>query len=1065
MTATLACEPGAIAQELRGRRCKGLRLLARALALGALGGWLPVLAQQQTAAEQPATTVEEVVVTGSRIAAPNETSTSPIQVISAQSIQTTGKTDISDVITQLPQNFNNALGQDLGNGTSGLTTAGGVATADLRGLGPNRTLVLVDGRRLGQGSPYTAIQSPAPDLDQIPSGLVERVEVVTGGASAAYGSDAIAGVINFILKRNFQGFQIDGQFNENWHNNGNTEVQNLVREFGAEPATGSIQDGRQRNWDILMGTNFADGNGNITGYLRYRHADPVPASDRDFGGCQLFPTTNAAGNITGVACGGSSNSNFFRPLTGPNAGSTIGYSVFGSNLIPQGSGVVTTPPAAFNSQPYIYMTREDDRYQAAFLAHQTVEDYFQPYMEFFFMDDRTHQQIAPAAAFRSQNPLDPFGSANYPVNCDNPLLSAQQAGILCSAEQLAYVGANPGQACIYHTTNGVVSSPNCADVEIGRRNIEGGGRISDYEHQNYRAVFGSKGNFADAWSYDLYGQYYYTTFFNANQKYLNFQSITNALQVTGTRSNPACISGPPCVPWNIWSDGGVTQSQLDYLYLTGTGQGTSQLRTLHAELQGQLGQYGMTSPLAHDGIAIDIGYEHRNDHEFFQPDSAEQSGLLSGFGSAAVAIDNSVAVDEGFAELRVPIVQDAPGAKDLLFDTGYRRSNYSTTGVANTYKFELQYAPVAAYRLRASYDKAIRAPSVVELFNPQLVNTAGLGNDPCAPTFNANGSIAAPAVFTLAQCEHTGVTAAQYGNGGTTNRIPQGAAGQLSQLSGGNPNLKPEQAETYTIGINFAPGLVPNLQGSIDYYHIALSGGVGTIPSSVILNNCANTGDPFYCSQVVRSPVTGGLTGANIATGGYIVQTNVNVASELASGIDLQLSYRHDLPAGLGGLNFDLFGTWVQHLETTPVPGAHTYDCGGYFGFTCQTINPRWHHIFRATWSMPWHVSTSATWRYIGPVSQDNNSPDPTLHFSANSATGTVGYDYFNARIPSFNYLDLEANWQVNRVLSLRAGVNNVMDKDPPVVNSLIVAGGAANTYDIYDMFGRQLFVAFSARF
>ncbi|HKD55049.1 MAG TPA: TonB-dependent receptor plug domain-containing protein, partial [Steroidobacteraceae bacterium] len=265
------------------------RGLVRALALATLAGCLPALAQQQTAAEQPAATVEEVVVTGSRIAAPNATSTSPIQVISAQSIQTTGKTDISDVITQLPQNFNNSLGQDLGNGTSGLTTAGGVATADLRGLGPNRTLVLVDGRRLGQGSPYTAIQSPAPDLDQIPSGLVERVEVVTGGASAAYGSDAIAGVINFILKRNFQGFQIDGQFNENWHNNGNTDVQNLVREFGGTPATGSIRDGRQRNWDMLMGTNFADGNGNITAYLSYRHADAVPASDRDFGGCQLFP--------------------------------------------------------------------------------------------------------------------------------------------------------------------------------------------------------------------------------------------------------------------------------------------------------------------------------------------------------------------------------------------------------------------------------------------------------------------------------------------------------------------------------------------------------------------------------------------------------------------------------------------------------------------------------------------------------------------------------------------------------------------------------------------------------
>src|SRR5450432_1633186 len=207
-------------------------------------GWgLSALAQT---AEGASPALEEVIVTGTRIAVPNAVSTSPIQVISAESLATTGKTDISDVITQLPQNFNNGIGQDLGNGTSGLTTAGGVATADLRGLGPARTLVLVDGRRLGVGSPNTAIAEPAPDLDQIPAGLVERVEVVTGGASAAYGSDAIAGVVNFIMKRNFQGFQVDAQVGENWHNNGNTGVQALVRDFdNTVPATGTKFDGKK----------------------------------------------------------------------------------------------------------------------------------------------------------------------------------------------------------------------------------------------------------------------------------------------------------------------------------------------------------------------------------------------------------------------------------------------------------------------------------------------------------------------------------------------------------------------------------------------------------------------------------------------------------------------------------------------------------------------------------------------------------------------------------------------------------------------------------------------------
>jgi outer membrane receptor protein involved in Fe transport len=147
-------------------------------------------------------------------------------------------------------------------------------------------------------------------------------------------------------------------------------------------------------------------------------------------------------------------------------------------------------------------------------------------------------------------------------------------------------------------------------------------------------------------------------------------------------------------------------------------------------------------------------------------------------------------------------------------------------------------------------------------------------------------------------------------------------------------------------------------------------------------------------------------------------------------------------------------------LQSTPVPGGNTYDCAGLFGFTCQTIDPRWHHIFRTTWITPWDVTGSLTWRYIGKVSQDNNTADPTLHFATSGA-----YDFFNATIPSFSYLDLEATWHANKNLTIRAGANNVLDKDPPLLNSQIVAGGAANTYDVYDMFGRQLFVAFTARF
>jgi outer membrane receptor for ferrienterochelin and colicin len=171
------------------------------------------------------------------------------------------------------------------------------------------------------------------------------------------------------------------------------------------------------------------------------------------------------------------------------------------------------------------------------------------------------------------------------------------------------------------------------------------------------------------------------------------------------------------------------------------------------------------------------------------------------------------------------------------------------------------------------------------------------------------------------------------------------------------------------------------------------------------------------------------------------------------------MNYHLDLPPGFGGVSFALNGSYLLHNETQPLPGAHTYDCAGLFGATCETVNPHWHHLFRTTWDSPWEVSASLTWRYIGKVEEDNNTSDPTLQ---NASYGA--YDYANARIPAFNHLDLEVTWNVNRILQIRAGANNILDKDPPVVNTYVVAGGAANTYSTYDMFGRQLLLAFTAK-
>src|SRR5882672_5507207 len=313
-----------IASELRGRAT-----VRRGLVLACT--LLPAASWAQAQPQAPAQAPEQIVVTGTRLPNANLTSTSPNQVVTAQEIAISGRNDVSDILQMLPQSFSNDLGQDLGNRTSGLTTAGGVSTADLRGLGPNRTLVLVNGRRLGNGSPYTVIQSPAPDLDQIPARLVERVEVVTGGASAVYGADAVAGVVNFITKKDYEGIEFEAQTGFNYHNNDSAYPQSLAADAGFTSPSGASTDGHSVNYSLIGGANTGDGRGNFTAYLGYQTQDPVRSDDRDFGAGQLFTDKDAQGVPIGVFMSGSGNSNWFEPKSGPRGNDpTAVFSVLGN---------------------------------------------------------------------------------------------------------------------------------------------------------------------------------------------------------------------------------------------------------------------------------------------------------------------------------------------------------------------------------------------------------------------------------------------------------------------------------------------------------------------------------------------------------------------------------------------------------------------------------------------------------------------------------------------------------------------------------------------------------------
>jgi outer membrane receptor protein involved in Fe transport len=629
------------------------------------------------------------------------------------------------------------------------------------------------------------------------------------------------------------------------------------------------------------------------------------------------------------------------------------------------------------------------------------------------------------------------------VNCSNPLLSAQEATILCTPAEIATDKAHPGAVS--------------ADVVIGRRNIEGGLRLTTNVHKNYRAVAGIGGKLSDAWSYDASALYYHTSSFSTHQNEVSSAAVNKALQVTTDPSGrPVCISGGSCVPYNIFRTGAVTAQQLAYVKVSGTDGGANTQQIIEADFTGQLDRYGLIAPWAREGVAFNAGAEHRAETLEYAPDATELSGTLAGFGPF-VAIDKQLSVDEGFLEIRIPIAQHRPLINDLTVDAAYRYSVYSTAGRANTYKVDLQFAPVADLRLRTSFDRVVRAPNLIELYTPLTQSLSEDLSDPCAPIG------ARHATASLTQCIHMGVTAAQYGNGiapafGGTNTITQCIVG-CGVASGGNPGLAPETADTWSLGVTFTPTAIPSFTASVDYFHILLNGAIGTIPEGVTLKQCLASGDPTWCSQIVRTPA-GDLASGSVADGGYILRRDVNTGAARVSGIDVQANYWQLLPGRWGALTASLNGSWLQRKSSTLYRSAPSYDCAGLFGATCDgSANPTWRHNLRVTWEMPWELQLSAQWRFIGRTSFDNNSPQISLQ---NQEIGF--FDPVLTHIPNYSYLDLTANWGVSGHVQVRAGVNNVFDKDPPLLPVLFTPS-PLNTLPTYDIVGREVFLALRATF
>ena len=817
----------------------------------------------------------EILVTGSRISNPNLTSVSPVTVVTSAEVKAQGNTRVEDLLNSLPQVF-------ASQGSTDANGASGIATVDLRNLGSARTLVLINGRRLGAGDPTSVVA----DLNFIPGALIQRVDVLTGGASATYGSDALAGVVNFVLDTKFEGFRIDAQYSFYNHNNDfvdpfiNTGALNLATFANDDPCEGQsayncaltrrgyqapqgmTTDGGAINVTMTIGAGFDDGRGHVVAYAGWRKVNAVTQGDRDFSYCGYSAGTSSSSNY--YTCGGSSTSanGRFRRTTNVSATSTPVYRFTGPSFSvdPGASNTFRTYSSArdgFNFNPYNYFQRPDERFTAGAFANYEINDNFKPYLEVMFMDDHTRAQIAPSGAF--------YGT-DFFINCNNALMSAAQQTSLCDA--------NAGTSTVQ-------------SVYIGRRNVEGGGRVDDLRHTDYRIVAGMKGDLGDAWSYDMYGQFWRAILAQRYENDFSRKKINNALNVVidPTTLQAVCAAklngtDPLCVPWNIWTPGGVTQAAVDYLQTPGFRSGQTTEYVASFVLSGDLGKYGIKSPWADNGAQVALGLEYRKEQVEVTNDISFLTGDLAGQGTPFGVPDvyGEYDVKEFFAELALPLVSGKPGFETLALTAAYRYSDYSLSGGNSTYKIELEWAPIEQVRFRGGYNRAVRAPNTLELFSAPNVGLFSRANgDPC-------GTNATPGVpgSTLAQCALTGVLAGDYG------LIDNNPASQYNQRTSGNAGLRPEKADTWTLGVVLNP--IRNFTLSVDAYQISIKDSIGTLGANTILDQCIATGNAFFCSKINRS------AGGSLWTGdSYIDNPTLNLGKVETRGIDVTWNYKLEL--------------------------------------------------------------------------------------------------------------------------------------------------------------------------
>ena len=1005
-------------------------------------------ALSQTAAVVSGTSkeLEEVIVTGTRIAAsPNDISVAPVATLTAADIQKTGLVRVEDLLNNLPQ-----VVAESNSGQS--ISSDGTASVSLRGLGSQRTLVLINGRRMQpSGSPYNVSSA---DINQIPAAMIERVDVLTGGASATYGADAVAGVVNFVMNNHFEGVRVDFDYGYNTHSNSNDIAKTALQNAGLA-VPGSFTGGQNRDWSFMAGSNFADGKGNATVYGTYLNTAPVAGYQLDYAACTLNSVGNTSSSPAWGAypsCGGSSTSATGRfrlsGLVDANGNPDPLGSVAGlmNRTVDATTGLFrpySSATDAYNYGALSYAQRKAERYTAGAFLNYDVNENVNVYSETMYARNTSSGQYGPSGAFAYVTPT---------IHCSNanPLLTADELSVMCTptniaANQLLYPGLTGDQVTL----------------RLARRSVESGGRVDNYTSNSIREVIGATGNLGDVWKFDVFGQYGLTDFGDNQGGYLGLAQINNALDVivdpnTGQAACASAVSGanPTCVPWNIWNNGGVTPAQVGYLTTQSTFSANSTEYILGGTVTGDLGKYGIKIPTANDGVALVVGTEYREEKFSFNPDYVFAHGLASGGNGAFSSVYGNFHVNEYYMETKIPIADNRPGIQHLGFEGGYRYSDYNLGYSTNTYKLGLEWAPIQDLKLRGSYNRAVRAPNISELYVPAFVGAGGNG-DPCwggVPQYDAT------------QCARTGLDPSLWGTLGTN------PAAQINTTAGGNAKLQPETADTYTVGFVLQPQALPGFVMSLDYYSITIDKTIQNVSPDIILRECATGSNLGQCQYIHRTQ-TGASAGTLWEDNTSFVDTNFrNIGTVTTKGVDL--SGRYNMNVGsMGKLNFTLSGTYVTDWSTQATPESQSYDCTGLYGTACLAPTPKWKHTFETDWATPWAgLVLTGRWRYIGPVDADTTSSNPVLgtDLTKNPLGGCQpGF----CHIGGYDYLDLSASISYGEHLSFRVGANNVLDKGPPIVLNGTYSNCPNTTCNdntwvgSYDTLGRYTYFHIEAKF